>query len=120
MFINLSNHPSDAWELCQKEAASVYGEIVNYPFPSIDPTESEEEVIKKAVSIAEKIIGLHPDAVMCQGEYALTYAIVSRLKEAGILTLCACSERKIEEITDADGRMTKESIFSFVQFRAYR
>lgn len=120
MFINLSNHPSAEWEQRQIKAAKTYGEITDIPFPRVDPSDTEEEVAKKAAFMAEKIIALHPDAVMCQGEYALTYGIVSRLKEAGILTLCACTERKTEEMADAVGRRTKESIFSFVQFRAYK
>lgn len=37
MLINCSNHPSRLWGDPQKEAAKVYGEIMDIPFPQVNP-----------------------------------------------------------------------------------
>ncbi|MDR3261870.1 MAG: hypothetical protein LBT78_08560 [Tannerella sp.] len=37
MLINLSNHPSALWQAPQLEVATVYGEIIDLPFPVVDP-----------------------------------------------------------------------------------
>ena len=37
MFINYTNHPSDAWGEKQREEASKYGEILDIHFPDISP-----------------------------------------------------------------------------------
>ena len=44
VFINLSNHPSNAWSKEQYEAASEYGEVVDIPFPQIEASSSEEDI----------------------------------------------------------------------------
>lgn len=119
MFINLSNHPHKKWSEKQKKAALRYGEIADYPFPAVDPTASVETVEAIADKLAEDIISKKPDAVMCQGEFTLTFAVVCRLQAADILTLCACSKRQTIEKTDKFGRTTKETLFEFVQFRPY-
>lgn len=119
MFINLSNHPQKKWSEKQKKAALSYGEIVDYPFPVVDPTASVETVEALADKIAEEIISKKPDAVMCQGEFTLTFAIVCRLQAADVLTLCACSKRQTKEKTDEAGRTMKDTVFEFVQFRPY-
>lgn len=38
VFINCSNHPSERWSREQKQAAEGYGEIVDLPFPEVDPS----------------------------------------------------------------------------------
>jgi hypothetical protein len=55
MFINLSNHPSDAWTQEQKDAASQYGEIQDLPFPNIPPEMGEKEVADLAGEYALKV-----------------------------------------------------------------
>ena len=38
MFINLTNHSSTNWSKKQRKAAEVYGQIIDMPFPVIQPT----------------------------------------------------------------------------------
>lgn len=40
MMLNFSNHPYRIWSDAQKEAAARYGEVVDMPFPQIDPSVS--------------------------------------------------------------------------------
>ena len=44
MFINHTNHPSQYWSDEQLTAAHQYGEVVDIPFPLIDPTLSSNEI----------------------------------------------------------------------------
>ena len=36
MFINFSNHPSDAWGEVQLNAAMEYGDVMDVPFPAVN------------------------------------------------------------------------------------
>lgn len=119
MFVNCSNHPSERWEERQLRAAGKWGEIVDYAFPYVRADADEEIVSKMAATVAREIAQLRPDAVMCQGEFTLTYAIAKRLKEQGIPVVAACSERCVEETQLSDGSTQKASKFLFVRFRKY-
>jgi len=62
MLINLTNHPSSAWSVEQREAAiSRYGEIVDLKFPHISPTASRAEVAKLAQEYVNRCQELLPD-----------------------------------------------------------
>ncbi len=119
MFVNFSNHPSDKWQRKQIEEAHKYGEIVDCPFPSVPSNATEEDIKKLADESVEKILILNPDAVMCSGEFTLTFSVLKRLMERGILCVCACSERKTVEQNQADGTTCKVSVFEFQGFRKY-
>lgn len=119
IFINHTNHPSGRWGQEQIVAAKVYGEIVDFPFPLIDPSASEEEVIKLVQSNLEKILAAKPAAVLCQGEFNYTFAMVERLKNFGIMVMAATSERTTHEETLPDGTARQISTFHFVRFRKY-
>lgn len=80
---------------------------------------SSEDVHRTAQKIAVEVKGLKPDAVMCQGEFTLTYALVKAMKECGITVVAACSQRCTEETTDENGNTVKKAVFRFVQFREY-
>ena len=113
-FVNFSNHPSDLWTLEQLQAAKVYGDVVDVPFPQVDPTLSSEEIKAMADRYVSDILEYRPAAVMCQGEFTLCYAVIERLKKNGITVLAACSER----ITRTEGNV-KTTIFEFKGFREY-
>ena len=128
MFVNCSNHPSTNWSEAQFDAAGkiiksenikTAFEIVDYPFPNVDPEMDEDELDVLAERTAEEIIALSPDAVMCQGEYTLTYRLVNLLKKNEIIVVSACSERRVVEKSREDGSTVKEALFSFVRFRRY-
>lgn len=119
VFINCSNHPSEMWSAEQKKEAETYGEIVDIPFPEVNPSWTTEQVHALADRICEKIARYNTAAVMCQGEFTLTYAIVSRLKEKGVTAVAACSRRRTEETINEDGSIQKKALYSFERFREF-
>ena len=114
VLVNFTNHPSKAWEENQKGAAEQYGTILDLPFPTVDPEGDEAYIEALAEQYLSRIEALSPTAVLCQGEFCLTYQIVSRLKKKGITVLAACSERCVEEKGSR-----KEVMFRFQRFRSY-
>ena len=118
-FINHTNHPSSRWEEGQKREAEGYGTIVDLPFPAIPPDWSKDEVCRLAEENAYGILTRRPSAVLVQGEFSYTVALVERLKAAGILVLSACSERLVHERVDENGETIRESRFVFRCFRTY-
>lgn len=119
MFVNCSNHSSAFWSVSQKQGAEVWGKIVDYPFPYVSPSADETEIKELAEKTVKEIMKMQPEAVMCQGEFTLTYAIVTMLKERGILVVSACSARETTEQPLSDGSVQKISQFRFVRFRKY-
>lgn len=118
-FINHTNHPSARWEEGQREEAEAYGTIVDLPFPRIPADWDTQAVRCLAEENAREILAQRPAAVLVQGEFTYSFALVCLLKEAGITVLSACSERHVSERTDENGKIVHESRFSFCRFRAY-
>lgn len=120
MLINLTNHPSAGWSPEQLEAAQEQfgGDVIDFPFPAVDPRDEFFIIDAKAINIAkevdEKYGGGH--AVLCQGEFGLTFKLVTELKRRGFLVVHATSERRPLQI-GPDGKPI--SGFNFVQFRYY-
>ena len=119
VFINFSNHPTSYWTQAQIDAANRFGEIIDVPFPEIGSTASEEEVLTLADKYCAEIVALSPVAVMVQGEFTFSYAVVSKLSAANITCLAACTKREVTQITQSDGSTVKQSVFKFVNFRKY-
>ena len=120
MFVNISNHPSEKWGAAQRSAALCYGEIVDIPFPNVDPKATTFDINMLVEQYVNKIRALNaPVVVMVQGEFTFTYRLVYCLKAYNITVVSACSERKTVETVDANGVTTKRSEFVFVQFREY-
>jgi hypothetical protein len=117
--INLTNHPSAAWGEEQKTAAQRYGEIIDLHFPDIGATLDETDIQRLAYDYVRKVTELHPQAVICQGEFTFVYAVVTELRKKGIRVLSACSERKAVEKFMPDGSVQKTAVFKFVRFREY-
>lgn len=114
VFVNFTNHPSETWEEKQIEAAHQYGKIVDLPFPNVYPNAGERDIEALGEAYCQKILEWKPEAVLCQGEFSLTFFVVSRLRARGIKVLTACSERK----TVQHGKV-KSSVFVFSGFREY-
>ncbi|MDD2355643.1 MAG: hypothetical protein PHX95_10010 [Lachnospiraceae bacterium] len=119
MFLNFSNHPAESWQKKQFDVASIYGEVIDLPFPQIDPATSSEDVEKLARVYIGKVINMKPDVVFVAGEFTFTYLAVKGLLRAGIRVVSSCSVRQTVEITRDDGTMTKSVHYDFVQFRDY-
>ncbi len=114
VFVNFSNHPSAGWGREQAEAASRYGQLIDVPFPAVEAKADEEAARHLAEQYVEQILNCHPAAVLCQGEFCLTFLVVSALKAQGITVLAACSERIVTERGNK-----KEVTFQFERFRKY-
>jgi hypothetical protein len=118
MFINLSNHPSSKWSEAQTESARQFGDIVDLPFPQVDPNGDETYIARLANEYCQKVIdmaGGKPVAVHLMGEMTLTFALARLLKAAGITCMAATTERVVVENEPG----LKTAIFRFVRFRKY-
>ena len=118
MLVNLSNHTCDTWDEKQRIAAINYGEVIDFPFPYVNPSASKEDVSELATTIVCAVTKVNPSAVLCQGESTLAFSVVTKLKEAGFKVLAACSERNVTQETQRD-RTIKRIDFDFVCFREY-
>ena len=119
MFINLSNHPSEKWDTKQKEAAALYGEVVDLPFPQIPADADEQYVDELSTTYCDFVLEHDHPVVMVQGEFTFTYLVIKKLKEHGIAVITSCSERQTKEWVDETGRQIKQNVFEFVRFRRY-
>lgn len=118
MLINFSNHPSKYWELKQLDAAKVYGEIKDIPFPAVNPESDYNDIQDLADKYVKKILSFvenHQITVHVMGEMTLAFLVVSLLKEKGIECIASTTDRNSEMISDSQ----KISDFQFVRFRKY-
>jgi hypothetical protein len=120
MFINLSNHPSDAWTQEQKDAALQYGEIQDLPFPSIPPEMGEKEVVGLAgeyvLKVQHMLEAAHEEsAIHLTGEPTFVFALATKLQQAGLRVLTSTTRRETVDL----GNGEKLSKFRFVRFREY-
>ncbi len=120
MFVNISNHPLKNWSEAQIRAAEAWGELRDYPFPQVSPYAKEEEIAETADRIVREVMEMQPAAVMCQGEFTLSYALISRLRRQGVTVVAACSDRRVTEKMLPDGTTVKTAEFIFCGFREYR
>jgi len=126
MLINFTNHPSEKWTEDQKNSAiELYGEVKELPFPAVPTSAGASEVSVMADGIIDKILAMREEnpgaedfAVMVQGEFTLTYAVVRRLLARGIKTVSAVSERIVTEQVES-GVVRKTAVFRFAGFREY-
>ena len=118
MFLNLSNHPSANWSAEQTDAATrLYGEIIDLPFPVVDPAGDEKYIADLADEYCQKVLALAEGkniTVHLMGEMTLTFAILQRLHAHGVPCVASTTRR---ETVEKDG--VKTSIFKFVKFRHY-
>lgn len=119
VFVNFSNHPSSRWSKEQMAAAEKYGRVIDEPFPAVPANLDERGVALLADESVLRIMSHHPVAVLCQGEFTLTFAVVERLKAEDVKVLAASSDRVIETETDENGGTRKVTVFRFTRFRAY-
>jgi len=119
IFVNHTNHPSSKWSNEQLEAAQIFGEVKDIPFPNINPRATIAEVKSLVAENLELILAAEPVAVLCQGEFNYTFALVECLKNLGVTVLAATSERVVSSEILPDGSSRQISTFRFVQFREY-
>lgn len=115
MLLNLSNHPSASWPVTQLAAAGGESQVLDMPFPTVDPSGDEAYIESLADEYLDKIISTKDvTAVHIMGEMNFTYAMVNRLKANGIRCLASTTKR---ETVEENG--VKISKFNFVKFREY-
>ena len=118
MLLNLSNHPSAKWPPDQMQTATQqYGSIEDLPFPQINPHWSADQVVQLAEQYYIQIRQLDPfpTAVHLMGELTFTFALVTKLKAAGISCVASTTER----IVNFEQNGNKHSTFRFIHFRQY-
>lgn len=117
LFINFSNHPYSGWSDVQKKAFADFGEVKEIPFPPIDPDWSSEKINQEADKYCKQILSMSEKkdvTVHIMGEMTFCFAVVFRLKEAGIRCVASCAKRNVMEDNEI-----KLSIFDFVGYREY-
>ena len=119
IFLNHTNHPSEHWNSEQLSAAEVFGEVQDLPFPNIPPQLDKTEVEKIVAENLQVILKIAPAAVLCQGEFNYTFAMVTELKKNKIPVFAATSERTVSTVIAEDGSSKSTSTFRFVRFRNY-
>lgn len=118
VFVNLTNHPSSEWEKNQIDAASQYGEVVDFPFPIVDADASAVDLDQQAEEIIGYLLKCYRArslTVHVMGEMGLTYRLVYGLTNRGVRCLCSTTERKVMEL--GNGKRIAE--YKFVKFRDY-
>lgn len=121
--INISNHPSDQWSTRQKEVAqNTFGNIIDEPFPVIDPLWSAEEIVfhvdRFIKLLKAKYDPLHAHAFHIMGEFTFCFTLVTRLIHAGAEVYASTTQRRVVE--EISGEITRKvTLFEFVQFRKY-
>ena len=103
MFVNCTNHPYDMWGDAQRSAAEKYGEVVDLPFPSVDPLLGTDYIRRLVDDYARRIEALHAQAVLVAGEFSFMFMLVDKLLSDGEHVVCACSRRKTTEVRRPDG-----------------
>lgn len=113
--LNISHHPFEQWKKQQQKVAiEKYGQVMDLPFPNIAPSISAPDFEKLLATYYRKVKAAQPQAVHLMGEPTFTFALVQRLKNAGIPCIASVGERDVEE--QGDGQVVR---FSFEGFRAY-
>ena len=114
MLINFSNHPSKLWGKKQfLLAMEKYGDIIDIPFPQVDPC-GDTAYIRALADKYLREITQYPQlrAVHIMGEQNLCFLLIKMLQAKGICCLAYTTRRSSLE--------TKEEKFSFEQFREYQ
>ncbi len=116
--INLTNHPYNLWTKEQKDCAEKQFEnVIDYPFPNVEPDKSEKEISLLADNVFEDIIKTFGKDIVIHlmGEFTLCFALVKRFQKQAIVCIASCTERNV--IISSNGeKITK---FEFKRFRQY-
>lgn len=124
MLINLSNHPLENWSEKQLALAkATYTQIIDVPFPTIDPNANSDSILLLAKrtldSCKEKFADLaiedKNNAIHIMGELSFVYAFVQYAHKENINCIVSTTKRNTSE--DKNGK--KISFFQFESFRAY-
>ncbi len=119
MLINLTNHPYSQWCNKQREAARIYGDVVDVPFPEVDEKADEQYISILADRYLQQIFNIAKNrdvTIHLMGELTFTFALLKRLQEYSIPCVASTSRRIV---TDESAGRKEEVIFLFERFRNY-
>lgn len=127
VFWNLSNHcVAEAWSPSQLAAAGNWEglelEPRDFPFPAVDPEAAPEAVKGLAETTLEGLeaAGARPgEPVLVMGEFTLTFHMVRRLAQRGLVPITATTRRDATQQVQPDGTVSLVHHFRFVRFRRY-
>lgn len=117
VFLNLSNHSYDSWNVEQKEAAAVYGRCIDIPFPLVNAWADESVIDQLADRLEQEVMKYaehYQVTVHLMGEMTLCFALLTRLGRRGIPCVASSASRNVIE---KEGVRT--SVFAFSRFRRY-
>jgi len=118
--INISNHPSTRWSDEQKEASKEFAsEIIDVPFPLVNPSANTAEICQLANDIFYKhIVPKRKNCIlMIQGEFSLRYALFMLCKANGFSIAIPTTKREVQEKFLPDGSVIKQAVFKFIRWR---
>lgn len=122
-FVNVSNHPISKWSESQLKAAKELcggGELIDFPFPQVDPNLEGDQLCKLAEKVAREVCALVPEQCACihiMGETSMVFQLMLLLMKKGHNIYVSTTERKAIEEVKPDGSVAKYSIFNFTRFR---
>ncbi|GIV28184.1 MAG: hypothetical protein KatS3mg027_1998 [Bacteroidia bacterium] len=118
MLINYSNHPSNLWPEEQKKAAiHQFHQIIDEPFPYINPHDPIDEIKKLAFSEFNKIHNKYnhsPYAMHIMGEHTYIFLLIQIFLKNHVPCFASTTHRIVTEKNNI-----KQSTFQFIQFRPY-
>ncbi len=115
MLINFSNHPSSLWPGNQKQTAiDNFGEVIDIPFPNIDPRASSAALEALAAGYIHVLTAHENATIHIMGELTFTFILVDKLRALRRSCVASTTERTVKQEGD-----TKKVKFEFVAFRAY-
>lgn len=118
ILINLSNHPQEKWSDEQRQAATAYGKVVDYPFPTVPPEADEAAIRNMAKTLVSDIQDQYADkdlTIHIMGEMTLTCQAISLFRDYQIPCIASTTERIVTE----GGNQERISTFRFCRFRKY-
>ena len=98
--------------------SKVHGEIVDIPFPNVDPLGDEEYIRNLCKEYEQKIKEIADGkeaSIHIMGEMTFSFSLINLLKSQGYSCVASTSKRMV--IEREVGK--KEILFEFVRFRQY-
>ena len=101
------------------DKAKEFGEIIDLPFPFIEPTSTSKHIDAMVENYYLKVKEYKNPVVMLMGEFVFTFRLITKLKKDKIKVLSARSKREVQEEVQDDGSVVKKSVFQFIDFIEY-
>lgn len=113
MLLNFSNHSVNQWDKKQiSTAKKLYGDIIDLPFPEVDPCGNSEYIEDLARKYLAAILSYRDiNAVHIMGEMTFCFYLIKLLQVRGIKCIASTRRKPYN---------TSSKAFLFETFREYR